>query len=249
MSRFAFYLDLDGVFADYEAGIRALGFTPDPALAKTLNRSGTDNPLKREMHEAIKGSGFYRTLPLLPGSIDIFNAVAEHDPHILTAAPKFGLKGDDYLTDPYWLGAAYDKRWWVEGVLLPAAAIKQMTDQMMFVTEDPNYRIRIPDDKFICTTSERKQRFMHRQHAPHQVLIDDREQNCWAWYQAGGIAIQHDPEQVGITLSLIKALLSLPSDQVLSPNVVGYAHLPPVTTAENGLFERFPFLARPEPIA
>lgn len=230
MTDYAFYLDLDGVMADYEAGIRALGFACDPVLAKQLNRSGTDNPVKRQMHDAIKGTDFYRRLPLLPGAVDIFNRIAEHDPIILTAAPKFGSKGDEHLIDPYWLGAAYNKRRWVEEVLLPEAGLEQMRQQGMWIDADPHARIPIPDDKFICTTSERKQRFMHRKHAKTQVLIDDREQNCQAWADGGGVAFLHDPEHPGITLSLIDWILVLPQETV-RPGVFGAAYLAPIGAA------------------
>lgn len=211
----AFYLDLDGVFADYEAGIRRLGFHPDPALAKKLNRSGTDNPLKRQMHEAIKGTDFYRRLPLLPGSLAIFNAVYDTEPTIVTAAPRFGADaGGAYLIDPYWLGAAYNKRLWVEETLLPQAMQEAAGERMIFI--DMASRLSIPDDKFVCTTSSRKQEFMHRQKAPIQVLIDDRIQNCEAWAAAGGIAILHD--DVAETLRAIDMIRKTPA-ALLRPHV------------------------------
>jgi hypothetical protein len=47
LHEWAVYLDLDGVFADYDAGIRRLGFEPDPAKKNELNRSGSNDPFKR----------------------------------------------------------------------------------------------------------------------------------------------------------------------------------------------------------
>src|ERR1700748_3892439 len=51
-------------------------------------------------------------------------------------------------------------------------------------------RIRIADEHFICTTSAREYQFMHRKKSG--FLIDDRPDNCQAWTDAGGIAIQHN---------------------------------------------------------
>lgn len=168
---FAIYLDLDGVLADYDAGIRGKGFNIDPSLKNKLNVSGTNNPLKRQMHESIKGTDFYQYLPTLRGAKRIWSACLPADPIVLTAAPKFGATEDDYYLNPYWLGAAYHKRRFVE------------------YTFFSNHTM--PDDRFICTTSARKQEFMDRKHSRHQILIDDRFMNCFRWASHGGFAILH----------------------------------------------------------
>lgn len=210
MTDIVFYLDLDGVEADYAAGMVALGYDVSPSLGRQLNVSGTHHPLKREMYERIRGTEFYRTLPIMAGGVDIYNAVADTDPVILTAAPKFGSTEDDFHVNPHWLGAAYHKRHWVEHTLLPACAEAQFwssradEDISIWVDWRAPSRIAIPDDHFICTTSARKQEFMHRKKAPHQVLIDDRIANCDRWVEAGGIAILHDDVQ--FTLDTIKHL-------------------------------------------
>lgn len=210
MTDFVFYLDLDGVMADYEAGIKRFGFEPDPELNKsTVLMSGTNNAKKRERYDAIKGTTFFADLPLLPGALDIYTECAKHcDPVILTAAPKFGADEDDYYLNPHWLGAAYHKRWWVEHVLLPKANLhtsgfgKTFIKHLSMVAR----RVHIADERFICTTSTRKHEFMHRQHAKHQVLIDDRPSNIAAWSEAGGIGILHtDPES---TLRYIQEVLT-----------------------------------------
>ena len=208
----AFYLDLDGVMADYAGGMTALGYAVDPSLGRQLNTSGTHHPLKREMYERIKGTEFYRGLPIMAGGVDIYNAVADTDPVILTAAPKFGSTEDDFHINPHWLGAAHHKRHWVEHVLLPACAVAQMEAQWahnpgVWIDWTPPRRLAIPDDHFICTTSARKQEFMHRKKAPHQVLIDDRVANCDRWVESGGIAILHD--DVAFTLSSIAFVAAL----------------------------------------
>jgi hypothetical protein len=195
MEKYAIYLDLDGVMADYDAGIRSMGYTPDPALNKPGHRlTGELKEHKRTMYEAVKGTTFYADLPLLPGALDLYNLVAASEPYILTAAPKFGAGEVEYYLNPYWLGAAFHKRNWVETVLLPQARTKKMLDE-----EDPweflsnvrtlNDRIRLPDDRFICTISTKKHDFMHRKKSDHQVLIDDRPDNIDPWIDAGGIGI------------------------------------------------------------
>lgn len=187
---YAIYLDLDGVKADYDAGIRRLGFAPDPAKKNTLNRSGTQDPFKRAMYDAIQGTDFYRTLPLMPGAVKLYRAVQLAKPIILTAAPKFGASEDDYHLNPHWLGAAYHKRWWVENRLLPEA-LPYTVEKWGKLTTLHEDCIPIEDERFICTTSARKQEFIGRKHSDHQILIDDRRDNCVRWARAGGIAILH----------------------------------------------------------
>lgn len=210
MTEFVFYLDLDGVLADYETGIQGMGFAPDPELNKsTVLLSGTGNAKKRERYEAIRGTTFFADLPLLPGALDIYTETAKHgEPIILTAAPKFGGTEDDYYLNPNWLGAAYHKRWWVEHVLLPKARWHSSGFGKLFIKHMSmvSSRIRIEDERFICTTSTRKHEFMHRRHGKHQVLIDDRPSNIEAWTKAGGIGILHtSPEE---TLRFIKEVVS-----------------------------------------
>lgn len=200
---FAIYLDLDGVMADYAAGMVALGYEVDPALGRDLNRSGTHHPLKREMYERIKGTDFYSRLPLQEGAIALYQAAARvlqfqaTSPIILTAAPKFGATEDDFHVNPHWLGAAYHKRGWVERVLLPAVrggfSEKTANIRLGLSTGEPSVGARVPidDERFICTTSARKWQFLHRLHAEHQVLIDDRIANVTAWAENGGVGIFH----------------------------------------------------------
>lgn len=194
LTDFAIYLDLDGVEADYAAGMRALGYDIDPTISHDLNRSGTGHPLKREMFERIKGTDFYRTLPLMEGALDLYAFCEPANPIILTAAPTFGA-GDDLHANPYWQGAAYHKRTWVENVLLA-----------QHQWGPASYRVPIADDRFICTTTPRKWEFMHRKHSDHQVLIDDRMDNVATWAANGGIGILHHSAEKSIqALRLILA--------------------------------------------
>lgn len=185
----AIYLDLDGVMADYDAGIRKLGFHPDPTKKNDLLQRGTNDPFKRAMYEAVKGTDYYRTLPLMIGARDLYLTVEAAEPIICTAAPVFG----DYETpvhhNPYWLGAQYHKRAWVEEVLLPEVEMARGTSQGSWIT--PFRRYPIPDDRFICTAFGTKHEFIGRKPSDHQILIDDRRDNCCDWAAAGGIAILH----------------------------------------------------------
>jgi hypothetical protein len=206
MKTYAIYLDLDGVMADYDAGIRRFGFTPDPALNRSAHLlPGSKSEKKREMYEAIKGKHFYDELPFLPGAIQLYDYVKDADPIILTAAPKFGAGEDDYYLNPYWLGAAFHKRNWVETRLIPAAESfsdgklynpDNLSDEVLVQkaidwidSEEVSLRSAIDDTRFICTTSARKQEFINRKHSIHQILIDDRGDNIDRWEAAGGIGI------------------------------------------------------------
>lgn len=204
LAKFAIYLDLDGVLADYAAGIVNMGFEHDPSLNRSSHLlPGSGSARKREMYEAVKGTTFYANLPLMPGAVDLYNACFPAYPVILTAAPKFGAGDDDYYVNPHWLGAAFHKRNWVETVLLPAAAEARKT-LMQKVFGAVVSRYHIPDDRFVCTTSSRKHHFMHRKHSDHQILIDDRTDNIGAWRDAGGIGILHT--SVADTLDQLAAL-------------------------------------------
>lgn len=193
------YFDADGVHADYDGGIKQYGFNIDPNLKHELNRSGSDNPLKREMYNAIRGTDFYYRLPILPGAIELWRRCVEYDPIVLTAAPKFGADEDNYFLNPYWLGAAYNKRRWFEEVFLPKVFPRFLGHE----TPPPDIyvpaRVPLKDENFICTTSARKQEFMHRKHGPHQVLFDDRELNCFNWAKAGGFAVLYRNAEEAIT--------------------------------------------------
>lgn len=194
MSAFSIAVDLDGVLADYAQGFR--NDHPDIHLDPALNRSshllpGSGSEQKRRNYELIKGTDFYARLPLMPGATKLFLEVLKHDPDpiILTAAPRFGATEDDFHVNPYWLGAAFHKRNWVETVLLHEVAYAQAVDLYDVVSLGRIDRIRIADDRFICTISSRKWHYMHRKHSEHQILIDDRSDNIDAWVENGGTGI------------------------------------------------------------
>ena len=203
-----------------------LGYSVDPALGRDLNRSGTSHPLKREMYEKIKGTLFYRHLPLQEGAVALYRAAAKlmepsgRDPIILTAAPKFGATEDDFHVNPYWLGAAYQKRGWVENILLPAVKFNFPESYINAYAQAGGVGQSVPiaDENFICTTSVRKFEFMHRLHGAHQVLVDDRIANVTAWAEAGGIGIFHRSAEESIQALELMAD-SLGKGEALDPAV------------------------------
>lgn len=187
---FAIHVDMDGVLADFDEGIRRLGFKPDPLFNQSSHAMDDEAVLwKQGMYDTIQGTNFFETLPFMPGAVDLWKAVAEADPIVLTASPKFGATDDNYLTHPFFQGAAYAKRRWIEETLLAEVhkVPYSMNDRDGYVRN----RVRIKDEHFICTTSSRKQEFMHRKHSDHQILIDDRVANCDTWAAHGGFAILH----------------------------------------------------------
>jgi hypothetical protein len=185
---FAFYFDMDGVLANYDAGIKARGFVIDPSLKNKLNRSGTGNPLKLEMYKAIQGTDFYAWLPIMEGAIKLWRRCDEFERGIITAAPKFGGTEQNYFLNPHWLGAGYHKRRWMEDLFLPMVQHEALHPKLRHLVRD---RIDLADDRFICTTSIQKWKFINRIPAKYQILIDDRIDNCKDWARAGGIAILH----------------------------------------------------------
>uniref|UniRef100_A0AB74ULL4 Uncharacterized protein n=1 Tax=Caulobacter phage BL57 TaxID=3348355 RepID=A0AB74ULL4_9VIRU len=101
LKNFAIYLDMDGVLADFDAGIKRLGFEPDPEYNKSSHAMDDEaNLWKQGMYRKIEGTDFFETLPFMPGAVDLYTAVFEADPIILTASPKFGATDEDFLIHP-----------------------------------------------------------------------------------------------------------------------------------------------------
>ena len=198
-NKFSVSFDLDGVKADYESGMKRFGFEPDPSLNRSSHLlPGSGSARKRQMYEAVKGTDFYAHLPIMPGATKLYNFVKknmDNKPIFLTAAPKFGATEVDYQINPYWLGAMFHKRNWVETKFLPLAWYeRQPVGRKFIVSLSMNPlpdRLPIADERFICTISSLKHTFMHRKMAKHQILVDDRPDNIEAWREAGGIGVQH----------------------------------------------------------
>ena len=208
MTKPVIYVDMDGVIADFDGGISRLGFEPDPTF-KNSPHGMMDEPgdFKDRMYRTIEGTDFYENLPLMRGAVQLWQTIRHLKPIVLTAAPKFNqVEEHNYLEGQHFQGAMYAKRRWLEDLFLPQVyseyPIRDLVkaeagpDGLAMRNFDEKWSVissfRLPDEQFICTTSARKWQFMNRRHGTHQILIDDRTQNCKDWADHGGTAICHD---------------------------------------------------------
>ena len=81
------FLDCDGVLADFDRGAQAiLGMSPR-AFEQRFN-------VGRMWAKLAAAPDFYGTLPLMPGAIELFEAVRHLDPVILTGLPRGNWAAD-----------------------------------------------------------------------------------------------------------------------------------------------------------
>lgn len=160
------YLDMDGVLSDFSAGAAQLGFKLDESLNKSRHEISVEKRrLKTELYNEITKVDFFKTLPLMPDALELWEFTRNlTSPIILTAAPNFG---DDEQHHAF-VKAARDKRFWIEKNLG-----------------------KISDEDFVCTLSHKKQDFINLKPGRYQILIDDRPGNIDRWRAAGGQAILH----------------------------------------------------------
>lgn len=222
------FVDFDGVLPDYEAGLRRLGFKPDPAYNQ--GRTEVDeagNAFKDATYAAIHGTDFYSTLPLMPGAKELWAFLLPCEPTVLTASPSFSAHhpvaaagdedvpfddGSNPYLNPYFMGALYNKRLWADNMLYQPA--------LMTSTIHPNPVGRIRDEKFICCLSHDKHKFMRRSKSPLKVLIDDRFKNCQDWVNAGGTAILHKPGSNFTQRALIRLAQMLHDGETIRPTLL-----------------------------
>lgn len=155
------YLDMDGVLADFDAGLRAIGIEPDPAINKSREHM-TPEEIERKngVYATIMArTGFFSDLPPMPDMQELWGFCETFNPVILTAAPRSRAGFEKCSTEKYA---------WVRKHLGP-----------------------IPERRFVCTVSSRKASYLYYQHGRFQILVDDRRKNCEAWRAAGGIAVEH----------------------------------------------------------
>ena len=77
------FLDCDGVLADFDAAARQLFHMESRAAQQLLGN--------KEFWRRIRKSGdFYRKLPLVPDALELYRAVAQLNPVILTGVPLGG---------------------------------------------------------------------------------------------------------------------------------------------------------------
>lgn len=105
MTECRLYLDMDGVFADFDAGVRrALGKRPE-----------SDDEMWAKVK---KVPGFFAGLPLMPHALQLWEQVKMYHPMFLTALPN---------SLPI---AAHQKRQWVDryfGRLIPVVCTQSKT--------------------------------------------------------------------------------------------------------------------------
>lgn len=100
------YLDMDGVLADFDAGLRALGIKPNQATNKSRSHMTPDEiVLKDKVYDAILAQPFFNTLPLMRDAQVLWDFCAPFEPVILTAAPS---------RESGFEKAAREKREWIE---------------------------------------------------------------------------------------------------------------------------------------
>jgi len=163
------YLDMDGVLADFDAGLRALGIEPDQATNKSRSLMTPDEVvMKDKVYDAILAQPFFNTLPLMHDAQSLWDFCAPFEPVILTAAPS---------RESGFEKAAREKREWIEEHFGP-----------------------IPDERFICTHSSKKQNYVGHLPGRVQVLVDDRPSNVDQWRGAGGHGILHLSAEASIGL-------------------------------------------------
>ena len=81
------YLDCDGVLADFDSGAEAiLGTKPRAYQAR--------HTIGRMWAKLATAPDFYGTLPLMPGAMELFEAVEHLDPIILTGLPRGNWAAD-----------------------------------------------------------------------------------------------------------------------------------------------------------
>jgi len=155
------YLDMDGVLADFDAGLRALGIEPDQTTNKSRSHmTPAEIVLKDKVYDAILAQPFFNTLPLMPDARELWDFCAKYgEPAILTAAPS---------RESGFEKAAREKREWIEKHFGP-----------------------IPDERFICTNSSKKRNYVGHLPGEYQILVDDRPSNVHGWRAAGGFGILH----------------------------------------------------------
>lgn len=75
------YLDCDGVLADFDRGAQAVFGLPPRAFEARHGRG-------RFWARLAQTPAFFEHLPLMPGALDLFEAVRHLDPVILTGTPR-----------------------------------------------------------------------------------------------------------------------------------------------------------------
>ena len=163
MSNIQIYLDLDGVMADFVSHTKKI-YNID---LKLVNKSANISTQLKKNIESMwsdikKHPEFWSEIPPILDCFILWDYFKELNPIILTAAPlKYGENSREFKL------VAENKFKWVNNFL---------------DLDDKN--------RFICTTSTKKQFFMKSNH--HNILIDDMTKVIANWNNKGGIGILLD---------------------------------------------------------
>jgi hypothetical protein len=163
MDDVAVFFDLDGVLADFDAGIKQFGFHPSEELNRSRKRMTPEYASAKDaMYAVLENTDIYLRLPTMPKAKTMWTAFAAAAPLVNTAVPKFG-GGEG---SPLWTRAAEHKKAWFR---------REIEE--------------IADDRIIVTSSSRKAEHVGRLKRPLSLLIDDRADNVAAWEAKGGAGL------------------------------------------------------------
>lgn len=84
------YLDLDGVFTDFDGQLLNYGIVNDKSFYHKDKSTHTDEQrsLRGRVEECMRTEGFWENLPLCPGAYELWDFCQPFNPVILTALPN-----------------------------------------------------------------------------------------------------------------------------------------------------------------
>lgn len=84
------YLDLDGVFADFDAQLLNYGVVNDKTFYHNPKNTHTPDQLslRERVEECMRTEGFWENLPMCPNSLELWDYCQQLNPVILTALPN-----------------------------------------------------------------------------------------------------------------------------------------------------------------
>lgn len=156
------FLDLDGVLADFDAGLRNYGVDRnDTTFIHRHKSTWTQDQvyLDKIVRSAMGQPGFWEAIPVMPDAIRLWNYCKPYNPVILTAVPSV----------PEWhKRVEQEKRSWIKRVIGTLA-----------------------DEQIVCCLRSEKIKYMSDPNLEYQILVDDMQANIDDWNKAGGIGILH----------------------------------------------------------
>lgn len=157
-------LDMDGVLADFDAGLRAHGVDPNWDILHLSREEMTPAQIAADdrIRESMATPGFFEWLAPMWDARELWRFCERVDPDfvVLTARPR---RVDTAAR------VAREKRAFIHRVFGP-----------------------IQDSRFICCLASEKCNYVGQcGSGTPQILVDDRLLNCTDWCRAGGYAVLH----------------------------------------------------------